>query len=261
MKRLPGFDALFFLFAAYLIIKGLINKEDSVLTAESGLGYMLGIVGGSMMLVLLLYPLRKHVRFMNWFGPVRYWFRIHMLLGVAGPVLILYHSNFSLGATNSNVALFCMLVVAGSGLFGRFFYSRIHQGLYGHKLEFGELRASLQYVRSHFDNTSSAISQSLRSLEQKAIETRSLFSALIHMPAIHVQAYRVHQQSLATLKSGNMLTHELASDLNEYFRLLVRLADYHVYERLFSLWHVFHIPLFIMMIISGIVHVFAVHIY
>lgn len=261
MKRVPGLDSLLFLFAAYLLIKGIINKEDSVLTAESGLGYLLGIVGGSMMLVLLLYPLRKHVRVMHWFGPIRYWFRIHMWLGVAGPVLILYHANFSLGAVNSNVALFCMLVVAGSGLFGRFFYSRIHEGLYGRKLEFNELRESLQQIRSHFDQSASDIAQRLRGLEHKAIETRSLFSALVHMPVIHLQARRVRHHAVTTLKAAHLLSHEVAADIDEYFRVLVRLADFHVYERLFSLWHVFHIPLFVMMIISGIVHVIAVHIY
>ena len=63
--------------------------------------------GGSMMLVLLVYPLRKRVRALRFMGTVAHWFRAHMILGVAGPVCILLHSNFSLGATNSNVALFC----------------------------------------------------------------------------------------------------------------------------------------------------------
>ena len=43
------------------------------------------------------------------------WFRLHMLLGIAGPVLIIFHSNFKLGALNSNVAFITMLVVATSG--------------------------------------------------------------------------------------------------------------------------------------------------
>ena len=40
-----------------------------------------------------------------------------------------------------------------------------------------------------------------------------------------------------------------------------RVAEFQVYERLFSLWHVLHIPLFFMLLIAGIVHVIAINIY
>ena len=41
-----------------------------------------------------------------------------------GPVLILWHTNFKLGSINSSVALIAMLVVAASGLVGRFLHGR-----------------------------------------------------------------------------------------------------------------------------------------
>ena len=91
---------------------------------------------------------------MKFLGSTPGWFRFHMVLGIAGPVCILYHSNFATGATNSNVALFSMLTVAGSGLIGRYIYARIHHGLYGRKLELGELRAGADGLR----NLSSRIS-------------------------------------------------------------------------------------------------------
>lgn len=267
LKRILSFDGLFFVFASYLIVKGLLNKEDSFITAETGLGYMLGIVGGSMMLVLLLYPLRKHVRLLRSLGPVRYWFRLHMLLGVAGPVLVLYHANFSMGSTNSNVALICMLIVAGSGLFGRLFYSRIHEGLYGRKIEFGELRETLSEARSHLDELDNDIGQRLQAFETKALKQRSLLSALLTMPFIHLRAAFVRRRVQSKIKSiesalsSAISRQQLKQDLDLYFKKLVRIADFTMYERLFSLWHVLHIPLFFMMIISGIVHVIAVHIY
>jgi hypothetical protein len=38
-------------------------------------------------------------------------------------------------------------------------------------------------------------------------------------------------------------------------------AQFHTYERLFSLWHIFHIPLVYMMVFSAFYHVYAVHAY
>ena len=124
---------IFYLCIFVLIYTGWKNKHLSNLTPESGAGYWLGIIGGSLMLILLLYPLRKKVRFLNLFGKVKYWFKLHMLFGVLGPVAILFHANFSLGSTNSNVAFFSMAIVASSGLIGRYLYTKIHHGLYGRK--------------------------------------------------------------------------------------------------------------------------------
>jgi hypothetical protein len=64
-------------------------------------GYYLGVVGASMMLALLLYPLRKHVSFLSKLGAMSHWFRFHMLLGIGGPTLILLHSKFTIGSLNA----------------------------------------------------------------------------------------------------------------------------------------------------------------
>ena len=40
-----------------------------------------------------------------------------------------------------------------------------------------------------------------------------------------------------------------------------RTAEYRAYARLFSFWHVLHMPLFFMLLVAGIVHVVAVNIY
>jgi len=40
-----------------------------------------------------------------------------------------------------------------------------------------------------------------------------------------------------------------------------RLADFQAFERLFSLWHALHIPLIVMLLLAGIVHVVVVHLY
>jgi hypothetical protein len=40
-----------------------------------------------------------------------------------------------------------------------------------------------------------------------------------------------------------------------------RTAEYRAYARLFSFWHVLHIPIFFMLLISAIVHIIAVNVY
>ena len=130
-----------------VIAIGWLNRDEGHLTPESGIGYWLGILGSSLMLLLLLYPLRKRMQFLGVIGTVTFWFRAHMILGVVGPVLILLHANFRLGSINSNVALMAMLVVATSGIVGRYLYGKIHLGLYGRKAVVQEILADADALK------------------------------------------------------------------------------------------------------------------
>jgi len=49
--------------------------------------------------------------------------------------------------------------------------------------------------------------------------------------------------------------------VHRYLNSVARVAQYTAYERLFSLWHVAHIPFVYLLVVSAIVHVIAVHAY
>jgi hypothetical protein len=112
------------LIAALLCLLGWFLPLSDYLTPKSGVGYWMGIVGASMMLLLLTYSLRKRYRFLDWTPPLGKWFNLHIFLGLYGPLLILYHCGYHLGAFNSNMALWSMITVAVSGVIGRFLYNR-----------------------------------------------------------------------------------------------------------------------------------------
>src|SRR3546814_2108034 len=53
---------------------------------------------------LLLYPLSKRARALRELMPLRYWFALHMFMGIFGPVLVLLHSTLRLHSLNATVA-------------------------------------------------------------------------------------------------------------------------------------------------------------
>ena len=271
---------LSYILVSLLLYLGWTVRDEYLLTAESGLGYLLGILGGSMMLLLLLYPLRKKARFMRNFGPVKYWFRLHMTFGVLGPVCILYHCSFRLGAINSNVALICMLIVAGSGLIGRYLYMNIHHGLYGSKATLDELRRDAAMLRQELAERVSFAPQLLERLDafecsalavHGNVFVRGLRSFLLGFGAWRlrvalrrsIRAELRRQAATGTLTPAELQTlrRSLHRHVSARLESVRKVAGLSVYERLFSAWHVLHFPLFLMLVISGIVHVFAVHIY
>jgi len=265
---------LFFFLMVLSITYGWLFHGNLYLSPEEGTGYYLGIIGGILMLILLLYPLRKKVRFLRRLGPMRSWFRIHMVFGVIGPILILYHANFGLGSVNSNVALFSMIIVAASGLIGRFIYTHIHASLYGGKLTINELTKTFEADKKLIvDQLASYpdIIEELGNLKDRAVKRRNFLLQVVWLPIMTFQMFLKRKKIKRMLKKDIRKQKIKKTDIDFikgsiqsisfYIDTTRKLAQLTTYERLFSLWHILHMPLFIMLVVTGIIHVIAVHMY
>jgi hypothetical protein len=282
LKRSAGYLSTlsFTLLSLFLLYLGWLNREQAVWIAEDGWGYWFGIVGGSLMLLLLLYPMRKRLNFMSKWLTVKFWFRLHMVFGVLGPVLIMMHSSYHLGSLNGRIALFSMLIVAISGLFGRYFYTRIHYGLYGRKATFTSLRADSELLTKKlgplFDLQPKAKKQ-LTDYEQSVLQApRGMIASAVHWVKMRYTATRLYHSVIRALNKKLLAAAHLKgwkrskvrrkqmrmrSMLLEHRKVLRQILEFHFYDRLFAIWHLLHMPLFIMMVVTGFVHVYAVHAY
>ena len=243
-----------------VIVLGWMVSDQRYVVAETGIGYWFGIIGGLMMLLLLVYPLRKRRPQWRYVGSVKFWFRLHMLFGIGGPLLIIFHSGYRLGSLNSRVAFFSMLIVAISGLVGRYLYRGIHHGLYGEKIRFEELYHGHENDAMNLtqpDQGYAEISQTLSGLEEKLVNPHTGINRSYWF-------YRGMRGQVDRLKK--QVNNEL-EDSQQRRLILSRLDDlrsicsFGINEILFSFWHVLHFPLFIMLVLSGFIHVVVVHFY
>lgn len=266
--------------AAAAIFVGIDGRDERRLFADEGLGYALGIIGTLLIVFLLVYPVRKRFRWLKILGNVRNWFRVHMMLGVVGPLTILYHSNFSLGSLNSSAALFAMLGVAGSGLIGRFLYSKVHHGLYGRKASLKELLASVRLTPSEAGGAAQFVPDLMKQISefdrQVLQPPKSVREALVLPVRLSFQTRRGRLRILKHVSrsldaqaatSPVVAAHKArlkkacARFVKEHLKRVRRVAAFAAYERLFSLWHDVHLPFFYIMLATVIVHVIAVHAY
>lgn len=243
-------------------------------------GYWIGVAGAVMMLLLLGYPLRKNVRIAHRWGNIRVWFWLHVFLGVLGPLLILLHSNFHARSLNAAVALYSMLIVAGSGVVGRFIFQRINRGLVGEQTDFQTL---LHHAGMDKEDARSrlafapGVEQRLKDFElrEQRNEHRWVpnFRAVFWLPLLQFYAYR------RCAKELDVLLHQMAANqhwspqdlqrrrrrakkmVDAYLNAVVRVAQFSAYSFLFSLWHVAHIPFVYVLVLTTLVHVYAVHAY
>lgn len=249
-------------------------------TAGSEVGYWIGVAGGMAMLLLFAYPLRKRWRAAREFGTTRFWFSLHMMLGIVGPLLIIVHSTLRFGSVNATVAFVSMALVATSGVIGRFLYAQIHYGLYGRRASLADLRE-----RAGFDSEevrsklafAPEVERRLNEFARRAEETRH--TGLVHpwrflALGVHaaIERRRCAAEAARVLQSLAVTERwppeKLARRLESRRRLIAahlaavqRVAQFTVFERLFSIWHVLHVPLVYMLVLSAIAHVVAVHMY
>jgi hypothetical protein len=267
--------------ASYIISHQFKRADGKPLyTAGDDVGYYLGLVGGLMMLTLLTYPLRKYLQSFRGLGAVRHWFSVHMYLGLLGPILIIAHSTFHMASTNAAVALICMLLVAGSGIVGRFIYVRIHRGLHGEKLTFQDLQSKAGFESDEMHSKFHFVPDVERRLTEfqayAVAENLGPAKDVLRLVTLGMRRRIVYQQCAIELRQVMKERAQIRRwDREKYLRRLrravqlvdqflssvQRVSQFSLYDKLFRLWHVAHVPLVYLLVLSAIAHVVAVHMY
>jgi len=259
---------------------GWFNRNQEYLIPDDGAGYWLGVAGSLLMLLLLIYPLRKRMRLRFLGGSVVFWFRAHMILGLVGPALILFHANFAMVTMNSAVATIAMLVVAASGVVGRYLYRKIHLGLYGRKAVVQEILADAKSLKESLGANVPGIGHFVDQLDAFAAHLRearpSLAAGAWCLLALALRARVARWRLLSTARQFLAVEAERHSwsrqERAQRFAAIVNLVTLYIsatrkaaafkfYDRLFGIWHVLHVPLFIILIIAASVHIVAAHFY
>ncbi|EKD98751.1 MAG: hypothetical protein ACD_23C00288G0002 [uncultured bacterium] len=267
-------------FTIVLIALGWFVATTAPYKAGSSFGHNMGWVGGGLMFFMLAYSLRKRFPFLNRLGQLRYWFQMHMVFGIAGPLLALFHSTFKAGAMNSRIALYSMLLVAGSGIVGRYVYRHIHHGLYGRKATLAEVEQQMKESAESMSTVFGlvpAIGEKLAGFQSFAL--RKLDGAWAHTwhflilrqrgrgiaratrhDAWHALDRMGHEQNWS---HSELLTHRrLAKEqIDDYVEAVCSTATFVTWERLFALWHVVHVPFIYLFFFSVVVHVIAHYMY
>ncbi len=275
---------LYLIIITLLMVAGFFISHDHLYKPGDKVGYNLGLAGGLMMLTLLIYPIRKRIGFMRNWGILPTWFKWHMVFGIFGPALIMFHSTFYIGSINAGVALICMLLVSGSGIFGRFFYTKIHFGLYGRQASHQQLQADLDGsgdVKSIF-SFAPHIQQKLIEFRDSALKSSKTGTGIIKVWNLLGLSVRtnllsrtlireledamyadVHEKQWndAQMKRLDQLYYHNEEFIRSYISGVRDIAQFGTYEKLFSLWHIFHVPLVYMLAFSAIWHVISVHMF
>lgn len=252
--------------------------EQYSIVGDADAAYNYGLVGGSMILIILVYALRKRVRVLSRIGDIRYWYYFHFILGIVGPVLIILHTSFGIRSINGGVALFAMLTVVFSGFIGRYIYTRATYGLRTHEQDLrmmqehvsgGVLHSKLPALKPLEARIKAFTGYALQAPRGVDDIVKRIFTMNFQANAVYRRVDKELTQILSHLARAKRGS---ATELNAHLareRKLVRahldgaakIGKFKAFEKLAGRWRLLHVPLLYLLVLSGLAHVLAVHMY
>ncbi len=224
------------------------------------LGLLYGYVGAAILLLLLLYSVRKRVRALHGLGKLSRWLNVHIFFGIAGPMMITLHAGFHVTGAIA-IGYWAMIGVMLSGFVGYYLLRQVGGALSetedaSHMLT-EELEALDRELTERFAFTPS---------DMAALRFRSGSARAERMGAVTSLFYLLGHDVLGILDSLGLLPTSAAETRLRPFdrRLLRALTRRHLaIERrraflrqtsaLFHYWHTIHKPFtFVLFIMMGI---------
>ena len=244
----------------------------SQLRSSGTVGLRLGILGVAMFAVLFLYPLRKRWKWLARIGATRRWLRVHVLFGIATPLVITFHTAFRFHGL-AGLAYWTMIAVALSGFVGRYVYSKIPRSLNSVQLAADELELQITALAERLQEQRLFGPQDLAPLLQvpaaQQIRRMNLVRALGLMLRIDLArpflVRRLRRRVLSGphlittlggwLASGDPRVESIVANVRRQARLRTAIAFLDRTQKMFHLWHVVHRPFSVSFVILVLVHV------
>jgi hypothetical protein len=244
--------------------------------SESPFGLALGIAGLTCMVVgASMYALRKRVAGLKKVGKLSGWLSAHIALCLIGPTLIMYHATFDILAPNSGVAIYSMLIVVGSGLFGKYIHGHVLQTLGGERAGLKQIEKQRTLIDLDVAGQNGVPASLLDKIQQffavrtagKNVGVARSFYLLLKLDLLE---RRILRQAAHEFKTGLLARRDLRPqqratiEVDGLKGLAIktgfekRIALVEATERAFRFWHHLHLPLLVVLVLTVLAHLAAV---
>ena len=240
------------------------SPKHHLLKPSGVVGINLGLLGVLMLCGIFLYPLRKRWAWLQKRGNSKHWLDHHVVLGIAAPVCIAFHSSFKFRGL-AGIAFWVMLAVALSGLIGRYLYAQIPRHV-------AAAESSLRVFQAVLERQKIIPQADLRRLfhlpAPKQVPRWSALAALGYMVMsdlarpfrvaslrIRVMGVEPALRSFSGMLPKNPQLEGVISLARKQALLSRRVIFLFHAQRVFKLWHVVHKPFSYAFAVLALVHI------
>ncbi len=222
-------------------------------------GLWLGIIGATLMTAMLSYSVRKLLLPFEWLGAPMLWFRFHVVCGILGPIYIVLHSAWLLPEGYIATGFWCMILVALSGVFGRYVYGHFPRTAAGRSQGINDGEKSLMSLKEELvsqtrGSNAEALQEAVKLSQQPNVEVHSILSWFV----LHVRTdLRANLVGFKLARSGlpPQVQRSAHEGLTAQLKARRNLAGWQVSAKLFRWWHLFHEPLAQAMYLIAALHI------
>ncbi len=241
------------------------HPMHALLKSSGPVGLGLGVVGLALFIFMWLYPFRKSVKWLAWTGPLGSWMRVHVVAGLAIPVIVAVHAGWRFEGL-IGLGYLSMFVVSLSGIVGRYLYVHIPRSRNGLEMTMEDVANER---RALVTNIAAATGMVPAEVERRLVSDTASYEGLDPIRTL----WRMVQDDVSRGRTLKELERELSKprpgrqpleghELRETMRLArreltlsqqVRMLE--ATRRVFGYWHVAHRPFAITALVAVIVHV------
>jgi hypothetical protein len=226
------------------------------------LGHGYGMIGTTMMLLLLLYSIRKRTKIFAKIGAVSRWLDIHIYFGIVGPLLVVLHTSFKLNGIVA-ISFWSMVAVALSGVLGRYLYLQIPRGIRGNELSIKELEEINMNLASDILQSYKIEPDKLDKLQSKILgKINPNQNALVLLVSLIFSDIFRFFKNIGLKKEIRKYIGLPTTQIKRFIKItrkkvLIqrRIMILNKIHKLFHYWHVIHKPFAIIMYLIMIIHV------
>ncbi len=151
----------------------------SWLRPSSGIGLWFGISATVLVIVNLLYLLRRAQKLKFTFGSIKAWMTSHIATGILALLLALLHGGMSPRDTFGGHALWALAALLVTGAIGRYFYAYIPRAANGRELALEEVKVRLGRLADDWDASQKVFIERAQAEVTRLVELRQWKTSLV----------------------------------------------------------------------------------
>ena len=254
-----GLAALAWLGRSYYLLPAAqrpLSALHSMLRPSGAFGLAYGIIGLTLIIINLAYLVRSSLLRWERLGSLRSWMSMHVFTGIIGALFILMHSSFLLRNPMAALAAVSLFIVVGSGIAGRYIYTRVPRSPHGRELERTELEKAIKELHRTLGEKGMEVAEAAAGTSSSS--RKGVLSALTAM----ISSEREQEKEFEDLRQAVLASPRMSASAEEILPLARRfvrekrwLARYHELRELMRVWRLFHRWFSIVMIIFAVFHV------
>ena len=247
------------------------DRPDSplheALRPSGSLGHPFAWIGAALMLVgVLLYSSRKRLSLMRGRGPMRTWLNLHIYLCLSGPFLVAAHTAGKLRGLGV-YSFWSMMVVAASGIIGRWIYQQFPRTIKGELMSLDEIRKEQEQRRARLADEFGLAAPQLAAIDAVTERSASRIrggtgGGLRALPRLVLddlaRPFRLARLRRRLRRERHLARREARAIFDLIGRQVAtarKVEFLDTFRSLFGYWHVVHLVFFAAMLMLLVLHV------